>query len=134
MATQQSALFFDEPGEMASTDPNVPTIAVGGAPYLGGGLDMSTQALLDPTYGAMANTSYPPAMIPGSRSRASSNAGSEVNAYGISRQGTTYPPANTPSGMFAFGDGPQQQQQQEQHHAQGQQQPQFFQNMSPFGG
>lgn len=103
-AAASQGMFFDEPGEMTA-DPSspIPTIAVGGAPYMG--IDLGPHhpgSLLDPTYG----TSYPPALMPTgvSRSRASSTSGDV--AFG-QQQGTTYPPPNMTS--FGYGNAPGQQ-------------------------
>lgn len=122
-------MFFDEPSDM--NDSGVPTIAVGGTPFLG--VDLGPQSLLDPAYAAnLPGTSYPPAMLPGNRSRGSST--SEAT-YNIMRQGTTYPPANIPAagrGMdgAATNGGTQMMYGFNGQQTQGQQ---FFQNMNPFG-
>jgi hypothetical protein len=124
-ASQAGGIFFDEPADLT----DVPTIAVGNSSYLG--VDLGSQSLLDPSYAAsLSGSSYPPTMIPGNRSRASSTGEA---AYGAMRQGTTYPPTNIPSsgrGMDDLtGTGAAQMYGYNGQQSQGQQP--FFQN--PFG-
>jgi hypothetical protein len=85
--------FFNEPGEMGP-DLSIPNLPLNTAnAYLGG--QQLQQNFLDPSYG-MATASYPPALMPGTRSRAASSVGSQDITYQgmLRQQGTTYPPTS----------------------------------------
>jgi hypothetical protein len=85
--------FFSEPGEMGA-DLGIPNLPLSSAEtYLRG--QQIQQNFLDPSY-SMATASYPPALMPGNRSRAASSVGSNDMAYQplMRQQGTTYPPTS----------------------------------------